>query len=315
MASSTDRHSPLRFPYIAAFLPALAEHTSHLTPLTTKEADKEFPPWTEAHQRAFQSIKDLVTGSDCLTVIDYSDSTKKIFLTTDASDRRTGAVLSFGETWETARPVAFDSYQLNSAERNYPVHEKELLAIIKAMKKWRTSLLNVHFDVMTDHRTLEYFQAQNDMSRRQARWSMYMADFDHEIHYIKGEDNPVADALSRLPDSESENQSTPLVAAILLSQTRVPKREHISGVSAGILSISTHTELLDRIITGYETDDFCKQVEEDIASGSIVGVRRSPDQKLVYIGSRLLIPKDLGVRELLYHLAHDCLGHFGFDKS
>ena len=151
--------------YIAAFLPALAEHTSILTPLTTKDCDREFPEWTPEHQRAFQAIKGLVTGTECLTVIDYEDTTKKIFVTTDASDRRTGAVLSFGETWETARPVAYDSYQLNDAEKNYPVHEKELLAIVKALKKWRTSLLGTHFEIFTDHRTLGYFQSQKEMSR------------------------------------------------------------------------------------------------------------------------------------------------------
>jgi hypothetical protein len=58
-----------------------------------------------------------------------------IYVTTDASDRRTGTILSFGETWETTRPVAYDSYQLNDAEKNYSVHEKELLAIVKALKK------------------------------------------------------------------------------------------------------------------------------------------------------------------------------------
>ena len=170
--------------YIATFLPALAEHTSILTPLTTKDCDREFPKWTPEHQGAFQAIKDLVTGTECLTVIDYEDTTKKVFVTTDASDRRTGAVLSFGETWETARPVAYDSYRLNSAEKNYPVHEKELLAIVKALKKWRTSLLGIHFQVFTDHRTLEYFQSQKEMSRRQMRWSMYLADFDYDITYI-----------------------------------------------------------------------------------------------------------------------------------
>jgi hypothetical protein len=118
--------------YIAAFLPALAEHTSVLTQLTTKECDRNFPPWTEMHQQAFDAIKQLVTSAECLTVIDYEDPEKKIFLTTDASERRTGAVLSFGKDWHSARPVAYDSYQLNAAEHNYPVHEKELLAIIKA---------------------------------------------------------------------------------------------------------------------------------------------------------------------------------------
>ena len=156
--------------YIAAFLPALAEHTSILTPLTTKECDQEFPLWEPEHQKAFDAIKALVTRTECLMVIDYEDTTKKIFVTMDASERRTGAVLSFGETWETACPVAYDSYQLNATEKNYPVHEKELLAIIKALKKWRTSLLGMHFQIFTDHHTLEYFQSQKDMSHQQMRW-------------------------------------------------------------------------------------------------------------------------------------------------
>jgi len=109
--------------YLATFLPALAEYTSVLTPLTNKECDRDFPVWTENHQHAFDAIKALVLSAECLTTIDYEDGTKRIFVTTDASDRRTGAVLSFGETWENARPVAYDSYQLNDAEKNYPVHE------------------------------------------------------------------------------------------------------------------------------------------------------------------------------------------------
>ena len=108
-----------------------------MTPLTTKDAHKRFPQWTDAHDFAFQTIKALVCGADCLTVIDQqSPGDNHIFLTCDASDWCTGAALSFGATWETARPVAFDSIQLNAAERNYPIHEKELLTIIRALKKW-----------------------------------------------------------------------------------------------------------------------------------------------------------------------------------
>ena len=186
--------------YLATFLPALAKHTSVLTPLTTAGCNKEFPEWTAEHQHAFDFIKRLVTSADCLTVIDYTDNTKKICFTTDASNRRTGTVLSFGETWETARPVAYDSYQLNAAERNYPTHEKELLAIIKALKKWRTTLIGGHFELYTDHRTLEFFKRQRELSSRQNRWAMFRADFDFDIVYIRGEDNSAADALSRMPD-------------------------------------------------------------------------------------------------------------------
>ncbi|PIL33967.1 hypothetical protein GSI_03675 [Ganoderma sinense ZZ0214-1] len=116
--------------YVANFLPNLADHTVLLTPLTTKEAEASFPEWTSAHQHAFDAIKQLVVSRECLTVIDHDDLERnKIFVSCDASDLRTGALLSFGPSLDQARPVAFDSAQLKGAELNYPVHEKELLAI------------------------------------------------------------------------------------------------------------------------------------------------------------------------------------------
>jgi RNase H-like domain found in reverse transcriptase/Reverse transcriptase (RNA-dependent DNA polymerase)/Integrase zinc binding domain len=291
--------------YIATFLPALAEHTSVLTPLTTKECDRRFPTWTTEHQTAFESIKRLVLGADCLTVINYEDKESNIYVTTDASDRRTGAVLSFGKTWETARPVAYESYQLNDAEKNYPTHEKELLAIVKALKKWRSYLLGARFGIYTDHRTLEYFQSQKEMSRRQMRWSMYLADFDYTITYIRGELNTAADALSRMPDTIPDA----CLAACAMAYTRHAP----TPPAAGILNITADQSLLNAIITGYETDDFAKQLTKDISMGSIEGATLT--DKLLYVGRRLVIPRDLHVRELLYNLAHDTLGHFGFDKS
>jgi hypothetical protein len=155
--------------YIATFLPNLAEHTSILNPLTSKEYNKSLPEWTEQFQNAFDAIKALVVSRECLTTIDHeAPGDNRIFVTTDASDRRTGAVLSFGPTWESARPVAFDSMQLSAPQRNYPVHEKELLAIVRALEKWRNELLGYPVTVYTDHRTLEYFNTQQHLSRRQA---------------------------------------------------------------------------------------------------------------------------------------------------
>jgi len=120
-------------------------------------------------------------------------------MTTDASDLWMGALLSWGPSWESARPVAFDSMQLNDAQKRYPIHEKELLAIIRALKKWRADLLGGPISIFTDHRTLENFDTQRDLSRRQARWQEFMAQFEMKIYSVKGEDNTVADALSRLP--------------------------------------------------------------------------------------------------------------------
>ena len=248
-----------------------------------------------------------MTGTECLTVIDYEDTSKKIFVTTDASDRRTGAVLSFGETWETAHPVAYDSYQLNEAEKNYPVHEKELLAIIKALKKWCTSLLGTHFEIFTDHRTLEYFQSQKDMSRRQMRWSMYLVDFDYDIIYIRGEDNTAADALSCMPDATP----SPMLAVCALAHTRSPRSKRMCV--AATLDITADESLLRDITAGYQNDEFAKQLMKNIKNGSIKGI--CEENNLLYVGRRLLIPNIPHVHELFYNLAHDTLGHFKFDKS
>jgi RNase H-like domain found in reverse transcriptase len=76
-----------------------------------------------------------------------------------------GAMLSFGESWETACPIAFDSMTFKGAELNYPVHEKEMLAIICALQRWHSDLIGVLFVVYTDHKTLENFDCQCNMSQ------------------------------------------------------------------------------------------------------------------------------------------------------
>ena len=96
--------------------------------------------------------------------------------------------------------MAYNSQAFKGAELNYPVHEKELLAIIRALAKWRTDLLGYKFKVWTDHHTLEHFNTQCDLSQRQARWMEFLSHYDATIHYLPGEKNGAADALSRLPD-------------------------------------------------------------------------------------------------------------------
>jgi hypothetical protein len=164
-----------------------------------------------------------------------------IFITCDSSDWQTGTVLSFGPTWATARPVAFDSTQLKDAQLHYPTHEKELLAIIRTLSKWRTDLLGSLIIIYTDHRTLENFENQKDLSRCQARWMEYLSQYDHKIIYIKGEDNTVTDALSRLPN-DVDKQPIPPVAAML--------------------SIHTDSSLLNDIIARYKSDPFCKKLSD-----------------------------------------------------
>ena len=120
-------------------------------------------------QSAFDKIKDIVVSRECLTVIDHSKlHTNKIFITADTSNTAIGAVLSFELTCETACLVAFDSRSLKDAKLNYSIHEKELLAILCAIRKWKVDLLSSPFLVYTIHKTLLNFHTQRDLSRCQA---------------------------------------------------------------------------------------------------------------------------------------------------
>jgi len=108
--NSTDVYSFLGLiSYVSVFLPKLANFTSVLTPLTTKEACKEFPEWMAHHQSTFKSIKSPVVSHKCLTTIDHqTPSENNIYVTCDASNWHTSATLSFSPSWETTHPVAFD---------------------------------------------------------------------------------------------------------------------------------------------------------------------------------------------------------------
>ncbi|PIL28861.1 hypothetical protein GSI_08907 [Ganoderma sinense ZZ0214-1] len=304
--------------YVASFLPNLADHTMLLTPLTTKEAEASFPEWTSAHQRAFDAIKQLVVSRECLTVIDHDDLERnKIFVSCDASDLRTGALLSFGPSLEQARPVAFDSAQLKGAELNYPVHEKELLAIVRALKKWRVDLLGVPFEIYTDHRTLENFHRQKDLSRRQACWQEFLSQYDFTIRYIKGEDNVAADALSRIDVAALPVEpSSVTIASTLLNATTVLAACAVDIVTDPALrnsvrfSLHTDPAWLGAIRAGYTKDKFCLRLR---SLAGTLGVREQDG--LLYIGDRLVIPRVPHLREGIFRCAHDALGHFGFEKS
>ena len=84
--------------YLADHLPRLADFMSILNPLTMKDVEKNFPPWESSQQAAFDGIKELVTSSECLATIDHDNPGENlIFLTCDASDRCSGAILSWGK--------------------------------------------------------------------------------------------------------------------------------------------------------------------------------------------------------------------------
>jgi hypothetical protein len=126
-----------------------------------------------------------------------------------------------------------------------------------------------------------------------------MSQYDMNIIYICGEDNTVADALSRVAPE-----------AFASEQLHAPHETWAAPVSA-VLQIATDTSVLQEIKDGYMSDPFCAKFI--VAKAPTLGIHKA--NGLWYVGSRLLIPQVGDIRENLFRLAHDAAGHFGADKS
>ena len=94
-------------------------------------------------------------------------------------------------------PVAYFSKKLNRAESNYPIHDKEMLAIIHYMREWRTELVGQHFEVWSDHRNLAYFLKKQHLGERQMRWAYELNDLSFDIIHKLDKEQVQSDALSR----------------------------------------------------------------------------------------------------------------------
>jgi hypothetical protein len=137
----------------------------------------------------------------------------------------------------------------------------------------------------------------------------HLSQFNMTIHYIHGEDNTVADALSRLPDNPCEKEPEDVDVADSPVRWNTWLKDEMS--CNAILTISVDESFLRDVRVGYKTDSFCQKLS--VADESIPGIRF--ENELWYIGDRLVIPRYGALREDLFRLAHDALGHFGADKS
>jgi hypothetical protein len=145
--------------------------------------------WNNECQVGFEYLKTALVTANTLKIPDFS---KPFQLITDASDFDLGGILLQEE-----QPIAYESIILNSAEKNYTTTDKELLAVVHALKVWRCYLEGSTFTVLTDHNPLTFIPTKPLMSQRQARWSDFQGSFAMKWEFIPGIKNP-ADSLSRL---------------------------------------------------------------------------------------------------------------------
>lgn len=186
--------------YYRKFIKNFAEISAPLNRLGKKGVTFN---WTIECQSAFEKLKRALLTPPILQYPDLSD--KNCFIVrTDSSGYALGAVLSNGDD----RPVAYASRALNKAEKNYCTTEKELLAIVWAVKKFRPYLFGRKFLIYTDHRPLVYLFGMNNPSSRLTKFRLILDEYDFEVRYIRGTENVTADALSRITVTSDELKSS-----------------------------------------------------------------------------------------------------------
>ena len=151
--------------YYRQFIEGFATVARPLHDLVKKDKKWE---WMEREERVFRELKGRFTKKPVLAAPDIN---KKMRIEVDASDYAMGGVLSMECKDGLWRLVAFLSKSLNETERNYKIHDKEMLAIIRGLEAWRHLLEGVQtkFEIWTDHKNLEYFMKAQKLNRRQAR--------------------------------------------------------------------------------------------------------------------------------------------------
>ncbi len=317
--------------YYRRFIAGFSKLASPLSELCgtlkkSKSGSQRTPPkkqfsWGAEQQQAFEQLKAAVVSAPCLAI---PDPQRDFIVHTDASGYATGAVL-MQQFDGGLRPIAFLSKKMSKAERNYPVHEQELLAILNALKAWRHYLGGRRFTVLTDHQSLQYVGTSAMATPRQVRWAAWLSEFDFCIKYSPGKDNVAADALSRGAaggDSESLLQQEAAaggeqLAVASLSQQQQQKQQQQQQQQeqpSERLLLSTINELAPlpvRIRTAAAADaDY--QATLSLSTDALDARKLTRQGQLLYRdGGQLVVPNSPTLRTWLLSSAHDTLlgGH------
>lgn len=275
--------------YYRRFIKDFAKIAAPLTALTRKD---HAYTWTSDQDTAFAALKQAITTAPVLALPDPS---LPFILTTDASGTTIGAVLS-QQRKDGIHPVSFMSRKLRDSELNWPVHDKELFALIKALETWRHLLIGApRSTAYTDHQSLRYVQSQPKLNSRQARWIEYLQDFHLHIDYLPGRANVVADALSRRPHQPA---SSPALCSLTTLHTAA---NLLADIKAAYGKDQESADIITRIQAG--CSDYL------LSDGLILHLHG--DSRRVYV------PAVPDLRQAILHEHHDTAiaGHLGMDKT
>lgn len=186
--------------YYRRFIKDFSKITRPMSKYLKKESTVEVQD--PAYVNSFNTLKQILSTDQILA---YPQFDRPFILTTDASGFALGAVLSQMQD-DVEKPIAFASRTLSDTESRYATNEKEALAIIWAVNKFKPYLYGQKFTLITDHKPLTFIKT-SDKNPKILRWRLDLENYDYEIKYREGKSNVVADALSRMPVETNINET------------------------------------------------------------------------------------------------------------
>ena len=243
------------------------------------------------------------------------DLDKEMRVEADTSDFATGEVLSMKCEDEKWRLVAYIPKLLNEAERNYKIHDKEMLAIIWCLEAWRHFLEGAKnwFEIWTDHENLEYFMKAQKLNWRQARWLLYLLRFDFALKHVAGKSMGRADSLSRRVDwaegVERDNKNQVML-----------KKEWVEVRAMEQLVEELEKDIVKKIKEARDKNEKVIKAVEEIKKAGVKTLRDEEwqiEEGLMLKEARIYVPKDEKLRVEIIWLHHNMLitGHGGQWKT
>lgn len=286
--------------YYRKFIKNFADIVTPLNQLTRKNSIFN---WNTECQLSFDKLKQMLIKPPILEYPNFSED-NTFHLRTDASGFAIGAVLANS----SEKPVAFASRSLNKAERNYCTIEKELLAIVWAVKHFRPYLFGKKFKIFTDHRPLVHLFGMTNPSSRLTKFRLILEEYDFEVNYVKGKDNVVADALSRIHSQELKELSqnafvvTRSKAAALPTvdnQNTIPMRDRLDHPGLVELLKQPLQSVELRPVHKNELEILVNKIEAQYASKYLI---YNSDTRIIYIlqNSRSASAFEASLRDLKF---------------
>lgn len=286
--------------FYTSFIPDLANLAEPLRALTRKGYKFK---WTHTEITAFNSIKKAILNNNPLAIFDPN---AKTYVTTDASEIGLGGMLSQVQNGKEV-PVAYASHTLSPTQRNYSTGEKEALACLWACEHWEKYLLGRFFILRTDHSPLVTLLTKNTSLRQSAkfsRWLIRLSIFDYEVEYMKGENNKIADFLSRSPMKNCFDEILEEDSSIFLRNSFLEENISISNIHRHQREDENFKNIYNFIKTGWPSKN---DLTPDLFPYFRVRDELSIDNNIIIRDERILIPPAL--REFILVKAHE--GHPG----